>query len=758
MAISYLMGYNPVWFFVDESGQIATGATMGTFESTNHATPKAVYQNPDGTGPYPNPVPLNTKGAAPIYFSDSGDPTDKYYLEVYDSDGNVLWTIDDYLPAEGGGGGGGTTINGYTNYLVNPQFRFNYGTQSGMDLGKDTPLPVAQGGWSIFKDGTGSNDTITFPLFSLSDNIPEGTPIQYFNWLNTSVSTNESFKFFQFFIPDVRSFSQNQVCIQIAGKSVTTSTVRLSVMQYFGTGGSPSTQVKTPLGSASLTSSWNTFIGSATLPSVGGKTLGTNGDDGVYAIVELVPNTAFNISLTNMQFKLGNTIVPFPVDSFNLDRDLTMGSQIPVPDNGVNGQDIGKALTVKQYGLEWNKTLPTGMMYFWPGLKTSIPSDSTYCDGSRQDRLGNFPDGAACQDLFDVIDVRWGNGYDYLWCNSNGTNIIQVMNAAPKEVTAAANGTPSPGFTYDLRVAGIDDGYGLKHVYYLQGGDYFAMWTQVNCVVTVPATVGLGTLAIYAPATSLSEGLYLISLSGAPSTFNNKYFTFQKPGTTYVVWINYNGTGTAPSVPSTTNIAVDVSTTDTLQDVILKIAATIRGAELTYITTVGASGLTSGSYFLMEASGQKIAVWYSIEGAGTAPVVTDYTAVRVDLTAADTNIDVATKTMNAVNTRYYQLPDGRGGVPMGLPDGSGIDPGVATRFSFTNPTISGDNVGTYQFDQNRDHDHSFSDGENYATENFAPGGLCDGGARDTLIGQSPPFSGQARVTPYNFGGYWVISH
>ena len=53
----------------------------------------------------------------------------------------------------------------------------------------------------------------------------------------------------------------------------------VALQQSFGTGGSPSTAVNASSVTVSLTGSWEPFAATIAVPSIAGKTIGTNGDD-----------------------------------------------------------------------------------------------------------------------------------------------------------------------------------------------------------------------------------------------------------------------------------------------------------------------------------------------------------------------------------------------------------------------------------------------------------------------------------------------
>jgi len=55
--------------------------------------------------------------------------------------------------------------------------------------------------------------------------------------------------------------------------------IGLELQQVFGTGGSPSTQVNTAVSAVTISTSWTRYSATISVPSIAGKTIGTNGDD-----------------------------------------------------------------------------------------------------------------------------------------------------------------------------------------------------------------------------------------------------------------------------------------------------------------------------------------------------------------------------------------------------------------------------------------------------------------------------------------------
>ena len=82
--------------------------------------------------------------------------------------------------------------------------------------------------------------------------------------------------------------------------------------QSFGTGGSPSVNVTTILvTSQAITTSWAKYTYTVTLPSVSGKTLGTDNNDCLIVMLLMPVNTTFTFDLAQVQLEAGPVATPF---------------------------------------------------------------------------------------------------------------------------------------------------------------------------------------------------------------------------------------------------------------------------------------------------------------------------------------------------------------------------------------------------------------------------------------------------------------
>jgi hypothetical protein len=92
-------------------------------------------------------------------------------------------------------------------------------------------------------------------------------------------TTSSQYAIYEQKIEDVRTLAGQTATISFWAKASSgTPKIAVELAQNFGTGGSPSSQVFTYFGSPTLTTSWVRYSVTAAIPSISGKTLGTNPD------------------------------------------------------------------------------------------------------------------------------------------------------------------------------------------------------------------------------------------------------------------------------------------------------------------------------------------------------------------------------------------------------------------------------------------------------------------------------------------------
>ena len=134
----------------------------------------------------------------------------------------------------------------------------------------------------------------------------------------TAVSTTTSWGFYQR-IEDVRILAGQTVTISFWAKADSSRTGNTNFLQEFGSGGS-STVFGGAGQSIALTTSWQRFTYTLTLPSISGKTIGTNSSLTWYFIMPI--STTSTIDIWGVQVEAGSVATPFTTATGTLSGEL----------------------------------------------------------------------------------------------------------------------------------------------------------------------------------------------------------------------------------------------------------------------------------------------------------------------------------------------------------------------------------------------------------------------------------------------------
>ena len=345
MTISYSLGFVPKWYIADMVGRPLGGGYLATFNSLDQSSINPVFEDPAGQFPWPYVQIINQPvgktgilfdengSQGPFYFQfDSAQPSILYYLEVYDSKGNLQWTIEDYSPNTSGGAVVNTAIN-INNLIINSVMYRNIGASAnpiGVDYlslapGANTSLVQTASNCGpdicFVKNNTSATDVLTFNNFPLGSNALNGdvTPEQYLNYTCSVPGTSETTKCVQYPITKgVQNLSNQPVTVTIwaQGNSGTT-TLDLNWLQFFGDGngatsrGAGPTKLVTTFASFNLISGWNQYTVTTTVPSVTGGGLGSPqaGNDGLFLQVQYPFDATCSIDFCKPSVFLG-TVSP----------------------------------------------------------------------------------------------------------------------------------------------------------------------------------------------------------------------------------------------------------------------------------------------------------------------------------------------------------------------------------------------------------------------------------------------------------------
>ena len=142
-------------------------------------------------------------------------------------------------------------------------------------------------------------------------------------FLRHEVTTGDNFTGIQQRIEDVQSVPEGTVTLSFYAKGTNPNagSIAIGTNQYFGTGGSPSSDVEVQNAATfTVTSSWQRFNFQLTVASISGKTLGT--DDNSYFQIQFTQagtdasTDAWTLDITGVQLEVGEQATPFEHRSY----------------------------------------------------------------------------------------------------------------------------------------------------------------------------------------------------------------------------------------------------------------------------------------------------------------------------------------------------------------------------------------------------------------------------------------------------------
>lgn len=112
-------------------------------------------------------------------------------------------------------------------------------------------------------------------------------------------------------IESVRTLAGRQVTLSFYAKAAVAKTFDLEARQFFGSGSTPSSTVITDIGDVALTTSWQKFTFTFTLPSISGKSLGSDAND--FLTIRLFEQavSTFTLDIAQVQLEEGNLATDF---------------------------------------------------------------------------------------------------------------------------------------------------------------------------------------------------------------------------------------------------------------------------------------------------------------------------------------------------------------------------------------------------------------------------------------------------------------
>lgn len=267
---------------------------------------------------------LTYSGAAWVGFDDSN----AIQNTIVDAKGDIVAASGSDTPARLAVGNNGETLVADSSQTTGLAYREDYAAgknkiingdfgvwQRGTSFSNPATGAYTSDRWSVVYDGAGATRTISQQTFT-----PGTAPVAgyegrfFYRYAQSVAGSGGSYNLFQNRMEDVRTFAGQTITISFWGKAAaTTSIVKLNLEQDFGSGGSPSGAVSTDIASTnfSLTTSWQRFTVTTTVPSISGKTIGTT-TSGFLGLRFWIPiNSTFTLDFWGVQVEDGSVATAF---------------------------------------------------------------------------------------------------------------------------------------------------------------------------------------------------------------------------------------------------------------------------------------------------------------------------------------------------------------------------------------------------------------------------------------------------------------
>ena len=175
---------------------------------------------------------------------------------------------------------------------------------------------------------SGSTKVASRQEFSLGQTDVVGNPKYYSRTVVTSVAGAGNYVLKRQSVEGVTTFSGETVTFTFWAKADANKNIAVEFYQNFGSGGSPSGLVFLPSQTVSLTTSWAKHSLTFDVPSVSGKTLGTDGNDSLSFHFWFEAGSDYNsrtnslgaqsgtFDISQVQLEVGDTATPFEHRSY----------------------------------------------------------------------------------------------------------------------------------------------------------------------------------------------------------------------------------------------------------------------------------------------------------------------------------------------------------------------------------------------------------------------------------------------------------
>ena len=207
------------------------------------------------------------------------------------------------------------------NYIINGNFDF---WQRNTSFSSPVTGSYLADRYRVDFDGTIGTYSISRQTFTLGQTDVPGNPSYFLRWNHTVAGSGSTNRVLQQLVEGVRTLAGKNVTLSLYAKADSARTVGVSMEQFFGTGGSPSSAVTLATQNINLTTVWQKFTLTFNVPSISGKTIGTDGNDYTNVTFRMPINVVMTIDLSRIMLNDGVNPADFKLAGENLEGELAL--------------------------------------------------------------------------------------------------------------------------------------------------------------------------------------------------------------------------------------------------------------------------------------------------------------------------------------------------------------------------------------------------------------------------------------------------
>jgi hypothetical protein len=415
----------------NNAGKLADGAEISFFENDDHTKKLDTFKDAEGQVVNDNPITLPDGSYPPIYMQNK-----LYYIEIHDKYGNLILSIDDYVPnGNGSGGGGGGVTKQDANIIANAQFNYplNFSLKGDNSVnGEDTPIAYS---WHFNQDTkTTTKNLVTFN--ALTNAGFEANPQFQFQLESQSPDSGETIKDLRQVIGTVDNYQTEflTVAIDAINLSSVAASIEVIINKNYGTNGSSPESIT--VANFTLTSANQVYTQQFQLPTNTGKTIGFNNYLEISFRFPL--KTTCKIGITNILLLPGQVAKPVITEIGYSDYAAKIAGGIFASTLAYNDLENSNYTHATFVNGELDST------YYFPEINLypigNAPSNAIRCDGSSHSPNDEIVPGLLTyKRLHNAIGQRFGGGGDLVVTSNANVASFTVYNNIPKSPTQPGN-------------------------------------------------------------------------------------------------------------------------------------------------------------------------------------------------------------------------------------------------------------------------------------------------------------------------------